>query len=206
MKLSRICPGSYASNCYILSEDGEAVVIDPSAHPLSIIKPIMAEQLKLKAILLTHGHFDHMLGLEYLRSSFPDVPVMIHADDAEMLTDGEKNASTALLGSPKEFSPPDKKLIAGDTVKLGKRTLSLIHTPGHTRGSVCSQIGNLLFTGDTLMDNGYGRCDLYGGNVEKMHYTLVKLSAMSDKGSYMVYPGHGSPIKLSDALYNIYNH
>ena len=206
MKLSKIAPGSYAGNCYILSDEGEAVVIDPSAHPMSIIKPLLAEKLKLNAILLTHGHFDHMLGLEPLRAAFPDVPVMIHADDAELLSDGQKNASAVLLGNPKEFAPPDKMLISGDTIKVGKKTVTLIHTPGHTRGSVCYQVGNILFTGDTIMENGYGRLDLYGGNSEKMHYTLIRLSAMSEKGNYMIYPGHGGAVKLSDAIYNIYNH
>ena len=206
MKLSRITPGSYASNCYIISDNGEAVVIDPSAPAISIIKALASEQLTLVAILLTHGHFDHMLGLPRLRTAFPDVPVMIHADDAEMLADGQKNASFDLLGVAKEFGAPDKMLISGDTVKVGKRTVSLIHTPGHTKGSVCYQVGSLLFTGDMLMENGYGRCDLYGGNPEKMHYTLIRLSTLSEKGSYMIYPGHGGAAKLSDAIYNIYNH
>ena len=206
MKLSRITPGSFASNCYIVSDEGEAVIIDPSAPAISIIKSLVQEQLSLKAILLTHGHIDHMLGLAGLRAACPDVPVMIHADDAEMLTDGEKNASHLFFKTPKEFSAPDKMLISGDTVKIGKKTISLIHTPGHTYGSVCFQIGGLLFTGDTLMANGYGRCDLYGGSPEKMHYTLIKLATLNEKGSYVIYPGHGPAVKLSEAIYNIYNH
>ena len=206
MKLSRITPGSFASNCYILSDGDEAVVIDPSAPAISIMKTVSEQGLKLKAILLTHGHFDHMLGLERLRAANPGVPVMVHADDAELLCDGEKNASSILLGTPKEFTPPDKMLISGDTIKIGRRTISLIHTPGHTKGSVCYQVGNLLFTGDTIMENGYGRVDLYGGNAEKMQYTLFRLSALSEKEKYMIYPGHGGAAKLSDAIYNIYNH
>ena len=204
MKLSRISPGSFASNCYIVSDGGEAVIIDPSAPTISIMRAVQAEQLKITAILLTHGHFDHMLGLEALRAANPNAPVMIHADDAEMLPDPEKNASDILL-SPKEFAPPDKVLISGDTVKVGKKTISLLHTPGHTRGSVCYQIGNLIFTGDTLMADGYGRCDLYGGNEEKMRYTLIRFATLNEKGSYMIYPGHGPAAKLSDAIYNIYN-
>ena len=205
MKLSRISPGSFASNCYIISDGGEAVVIDPSAPAISVMRAVQAEQLKITAILLTHGHFDHMLGLENLRAANPDAPVLIHADDAEMLPDPEKNASGLLLSSPREFAPPDKVLISGDTVKVGKKTISLLHTPGHTRGSVCYQVGNLLFTGDTLMADGYGRCDLYGGSEEKMRYTLMRFAALNEKGSYMIYPGHGPAAKLSDAIYNIYN-
>ena len=205
MKLSKISPGSFASNCYIISDGGEAVIIDPSAPAISIMRAVQAEQLKITAILLTHGHFDHMLGLETLRAANPDAPVMIHADDAEMLSDPEKNAS-GLLAVPKEFTPPDKVLISGDTLKVGKKTISLLHTPGHTKGSVCYQIGNLLFTGDTLMADGYGRCDLYGGNEERMRYTLIRFTTMNEKGSYMIYPGHGPAAKLSDAIYNIYNH
>ncbi len=206
MKLSRISPGSYASNCYILSDGIEAVIIDPSAPALSITRAVAQDGLKITAILLTHGHFDHMLGLERLRAANPDAPVMIHADDAEMMSDGKKNGSIDLLGIPKEFSPPDKMLISGDTIKVGKKTITLMHTPGHTKGSVCYKVGNLLFTGDTIMENGYGRCDLYGGNPEKMHYTLIRLSTISEKGLHMIYPGHGASAKLSDAIYNIYNH
>lgn len=205
MKLSRITPGSFASNCYVLSDNGEAVVIDPSAPAAWIMKTLESENLKLTAILLTHGHFDHMLGLERLRAANPDAPVMIHADDAEFLSDGEKNASLPLVGVSKEFLPPDKMLISGDSIKVGKKTVTVMHMPGHTGGSVCYRVANLLFTGDTIMANGYGRCDLYGGNPEKMHYTLIKFSTLSEKENLMIYPGHGEATKLSDAIYNIYN-
>ncbi len=206
MKLQKIFPGSFASNCYILSDEGEAAVIDPSAPAISIIKALSDEGLTLKAILLTHGHFDHMIGLARLRAAYPDAPVMVHADDAELLSDGEKNASLPLLGKAYTFGAPDRSLVAGDEIKLGRRIIRVIHTPGHTRGSVCYTVGNVMFTGDTVMAEGCGRCDLYGGSPERMRYTLSHLLTLSQKSAYLIYPGHGGAAKLYDAVYNIYNH
>ena len=205
MKLSRIFPGSYCSNCYIISDGGEAVIIDPSAPYISIAKALVAEGLRPVAIALTHGHFDHMVGLEQFRAANPDVPVMIHANDAEMISDGQKNASLALLEKPIEFTAPDRRLVSGDTIKFGHKTLRVIHTPGHTRGSVCYQVGNLLFTGDTIMENGYGRYDLYGGDGEKLRSTLLRLRSLSEKENLVIYPGHGGASRLSDAIRTIYN-
>ncbi|MBE6600332.1 MAG: MBL fold metallo-hydrolase [Ruminococcaceae bacterium] len=205
MKLQKISPGSFASNCYILSDGGEATVIDPSAPAVSVMKALSEEGLTLKAILLTHGHFDHMLGLARLRDLNPDATVMIHADDAEMMIDGEKNASSALLGRAYAFRPPHRSLISGDEIKIGRQTIKVMHTPGHTRGSVCYTAGNLMFSGDTVMADGYGRCDLYGGNPDQMKYTLLRLLTLSDKKDYVIYPGHGNAAKLSEAIHNIYN-
>lgn len=206
MKLSRISPGSYYSNCYIISDGDEAVVIDPSAPYISIARALAMDKLRPVAIVLTHGHFDHMLGLEHFRTANPDVPVMIHANDAEMISDGKKNASFELLGASTEFTAPDRRLVSGDTIKFGQKTLNVLHTPGHTNGSVCYQVGNLLFTGDTIMENGYGRYDLYGGDPEKLKHSLLRLSSLSQKENYIIYPGHGKHAKLSDAIFNIYNH
>lgn len=204
MKLKRIVPGFVGSNCYILINEGVAVVIDPSAPTAEIMKAVADESAKISAILLTHGHFDHMLSLERLRAENPQAQVMIHATDAELMSDGHKNAFYEFFKRDRDFGSPDKLLIEGDVIDIGGEKLQVMHTPGHTNGSVCYRCRNLLFSGDTVMENGYGRCDLYSGNVNRMNATLNKLKALAEKSPKLtIYPGHGDAALLSDAIQNI---
>ena len=205
MNLFRITPQTIGSNCYIVSDNGEAVVIDPSAPAAEVMKYLTQNGLTLKAILLTHGHFDHMLGLEKLRTQNPSAPVMIHADDAELMPDGHKNAFFDFFSKDRDFGNPDKLLIEGDTIPFGNMRLRVVHTPGHTKGSVCYRCAKLLVTGDTIMADSFGRLDLYSGSPAKMNHSLGKLRALAAKEDLMICPGHGNTAMLSDALYKIYN-
>ena len=206
MKLKRLVPSVIGSNTYLLFDNsGNAAVIDPGAPGNEILKAIKDENACLTMILLTHGHFDHLLGLERLRAEFPDAQIFIHADDAEMMSDGHKNAFFDFFKKDRTFGSPDKLLIQGDVLEFGGEKITVLHTPGHTNGSVCYRIGKIIFTGDTVMASGYGRCDLYSGDAHKMSFTLNRLYSMSQKEmSITIYPGHGKSSTLLDAMRSIY--
>ena len=205
MKIIRLVPRMVGSNCYIIISDGVSAVIDPGVPSASIMQVLKDNSAKLTSILLTHGHFDHMMGLDHLRSLNPDAEVMIHADDAELMPDGNKNAFATFFGRDRDFGVPDKLLIKGDAIYVGKEKITVMHTPGHTRGSVCYRLGNVLFSGDTVMADGYGRCDLYSSDSYKMNITLNRLSELSSREpQIMIYPGHGESASLLNAIKNIY--
>ena len=126
------------------------------------------------------------------------IPAYIHESDAEMLNDGEKNASAFFFGSPRAWRDAEIKLADGDTVTLGDEQIRVIHTPGHTPGSVCYDCGDFLLTGDTLFANSIGRCDLWGGDEALMRDSLALLRTLPQ--SVTIYSGHGEPAKLADAL------
>jgi len=205
MKILRLSPEMVGSNCYIIISGENAAVIDPGVPSASIMRAVKENNATLEAIILTHGHFDHMLGLDNLRKQNPEAIVMIHADDAELMSDGRKNAFFNFFGRDRDFGSPDKLLINGDVIQLGTDKLTVIHTPGHTKGSVCFRLGNVLFSGDTLMSDGYGRCDLYSSDPVKMNYSLTRLSNLAAKEPKLViYPGHGEAAYLSTAINKIY--
>ena len=199
MEIQAICPRSFGANTYLIFSGAHALVVDPSTSVESIISAARARGATLEAILLTHGHFDHVISLDTLRAAL-GIPAYIHASDAEMLTDGGKNASALFFGAPRTWAASDGELADGDTIKLGDEQIRVIHTPGHTKGSVCYDCGDFLLTGDTLFSNSIGRCDLWGGDEELIRASLRKLRALPK--DMTIYAGHGSPEKLSDALDN----
>lgn len=206
MTLTKITPSIIGANCYILISENQAVVIDPSISDEQIAKICENTGAELTAVLLTHAHFDHMLGLDRLRARFPEVPIMIHANDAELMPDGEKNAYTVFFNKQRDFGKPDKLLVGGDVIKFGSDRLTVIHTPGHTKGSVCYRSGNVLFSGDTVMYDSYGRCDLYSGDVKRMNESLNNLYSLALKNpGIVIYPGHGDKNLLIDALSEIFD-
>ncbi len=212
MKLSCLTPKigsddirSNGSNCYILVDEGEAAVIDPSVSVLEIMSVLRAENAKLTKILLTHAHADHMFYLTELRTANPEAAVMLHANDSELLTDGDKNVSTMFFGEPHDYGSADKLLIEGDVIELGRGKIRVMHTPGHTKGSACYMLGNVIFSGDTIFADGYGRCDFYSGNPQKLNSSLIKLRNHLQKSpKTIIYPGHGRAARLYDALSAIY--
>lgn len=190
MFIERIPAGVYAVNCYIFADDktDKAVVVDPGGDVDKIIEVLENNDLKLNYIILTHGHGDHIGGVEELRDK-TQAPIYIHKDDANMLRNANINHSTTIVGSKVEIEP-DHLLEDGDVLDLGELKLNFIHTPGHTKGGVCIQVENALFTGDTLFANSIGRTDLEGGNQEELIDSIKnKLFVLNEE--LTVFPGHG---------------
>ena len=176
--------GPIAANCYILgcAKTKEAVVIDPGADEGDIKRQITVLGLSPRYIINTHGHGDHIGA-----NSKIGLPVFIHEADAQWLTNPMKNM---LLGIPVNSPPAARLLLDGDKIDVGDLELEIIHTPGHTPGSICIKCDDAVFTGDTLFAEGVGRTDLPGGSeIELMRSIKKKLFILPDKT--MVYPGHG---------------
>ncbi len=201
LEIYNLFPGSWGSNCYILIGDGEqqreAAVIDPSASATGIVGFLKDKKARLKFIVLTHGHFDHVTSLDTLRE-VTSAPAYIHKDDAEMLSDGKKNAFELFFGQTRVWKPAERLLEDKDVIKLGGEKLEVISTPGHSKGSICLLGDGFMITGDTLFADNIGRCDLHGGNMMQMYASLGKLAEYDPK--LTIYPGHGDCARLGDAL------
>ncbi|MGE5559887.1 MAG: MBL fold metallo-hydrolase [Chloroflexota bacterium] len=197
MLIERIPAGKYSANCYVVADDttGQAAVIDPGGDVDDIMEFLRQRQLKLVAIINTHGHFDHIGGNAKLRAS-TGAPLMIHADDAELLEDSRLNLSQ-MVGDRLEGPAADRQLHDGDEIVVGALKLNVIHTPGHTRGCICLRCGDHLFSGDTLFVGSIGRTDLYGGDSDAIRRSLrEKLLPLPDE--LAVHPGHGPDTVLGD--------
>lgn len=186
MKLYTIPLGAIGANCYILGcGGGEAVVIDIGEQPQRLIGFLEQHSLKVNTILLTHGHYDHVGGVEAVRKAY-GAKVYIHENDAEMLRSGEANLA-ADFGE--EFQPVEsfETLTDNQILHIGELEIKVLHTPGHTPGGVCYLTEGKLFSGDTLFRGSIGRLDL-GGNRDDMIASLRRLVRL--EGDYEVYPGH----------------
>ncbi len=186
MYLKTLIVGMMEANCYIVGEEStkEVFIVDPGGDYRKIKKIIDGDGLKPQAVINTHGHGDH-IGAD---SEF-GLPVWIHRLDAEFLQDPSKNLSGA-FGFLLKTKQAARLLEDGDILKIGKYELKVIHTPGHTPGSICLKGKGIIFTGDTLFCEGVGRTDfLYGSQEDIMRSIKEKLLTLDD--NYIVYPGHG---------------
>lgn len=200
MRLRRLYPGAWGSNCYLLlASDGHAAVVDPSPDAERILQALREEHATPVAILLTHGHFDHMTSLDTLREK-AGIPALIHHADADLPADAQKNAFGVFFGPERVWRTPEHYFADGDKIPVGAECVTVLATPGHTAGSVCflCNSGQDILTGDTLFANGYGRCDLYGGNAAQLRLSLRRLAQLDHNA--MLYPGHGEAARLCDAL------
>lgn len=187
--------GVLMTNCYLVVEDDSrrTLCIDPGAEPDMILSFVNEHALQVEKILLTHGHGDHIGAVGPLKEAW-QVPVKIHEEDAGMLACSNRNLS-AFLGVDITAPDADKFLADGDTVSFGSTDVTVLHTPGHTRGGVSFHIPrdgqpHLLFSGDTLFDHEVGRCDLPGGSLNVLRNSVrEKLFMLPD--DTIVFPGHG---------------
>ena len=182
MNLKTLALGAYQTNCYLLSNDTEALVIDPGYEPDTILDSL--EGLTLKAILLTHGHFDHVGAVKELVAE-TGCEVYIHAAESTM--------PPMMTAGPLYYT---RTYAEGDTIApIAGAELKVLHTPGHTPGSVCLLWGQELFAGDTLFAGSCGRVDLPGGDPAQMMQSLNRLASL--QADYRVHPGHGPSTTLS---------
>ena len=186
LNVRRVSVGLLGTNCYLLSlpERDDCLVIDPGAEPEKIREA--AGDRRIAAILLTHGHFDHIGAVDALMT--PETRLLVHEADAPMLKDPELNVCWMLEQTITCESTPEL-LREGDTVEAAGISLRVLHTPGHTPGGVCYEGPGVLFTGDTLFDNGYGRTDLPGGSMAELRQSLRRL--MPYRETHRIYGGHG---------------
>lgn len=201
MKIETIYLGGYACNSYILTDEksGEVAVIDPAFFTPQMKAKIETIKDKVKYILLTHRHFDHLLGVFGVKKMCKNAKVAIHTLDADGLRSKEKSLYTSFaveLPHEQTESEPDILLSDGDEITLGELTLKVMHTPGHSAGSIMYIVDDVIFSGDTIFDGSIGRCDLETGSMHDMRMSLRKIRDM--KGEYTVYPGHGNSMKMKN--------
>jgi hydroxyacylglutathione hydrolase len=203
------------TNCYLLYDPGssDAALVDVGGPVDELLATVRAERLRLRYVLLTHGHIDHLLGVQTLRDSFPGVLLCMHEDDFADLQTVQQWAAenipdevrAEMMAAPElrkvvEFEPaslgtPDWFLKEGDVVKLGAHAIRVVHSPGHSRGGLCYSTANLLFSGDVLFRGSVGRVDMQNGSRDDQIASVRRLYK-EFPDSTIVYPGHGEPTTI----------
>lgn len=193
MRYTRLTVGALQTNCYIVYDgDGSCAVIDPGAQAADILGAIETGTC-VRAVLLTHVHFDH-IGAAGELCEQTNAPLFIHEGDEPALSDARRNLSALFIPGEDLRLTADRLLRDGDKVTAGNMVFEVLHTPGHTPGGCSYLCGNLLFTGDTLFADGAGRTDFPGGDFRALGASLERLAALD--GDYIVLPGHGPETTL----------
>lgn len=192
----------FPENCYAaILEDG-IFIVDPGEPTEELLGFVRENKDSIKYILLTHLHFDHIRATTTIKNICPDAKIAIHALDAEVLNDPHFNLSL-LFGFNVELITPDIILKDNDVIDLGSTAVKVMHTPGHSMGSVCYIVNDVIFSGDTLFEGSCGRTDFPGGDYLTLANSLEKLINLS--GDFKVYSGHGNSTTLNaERMFNPY--
>jgi len=188
MIINTLPVGPFEANCYVVGSEktGEGMIIDPGDEADEILSNVASEKLHIGLVVLTHGHIDHIGAVKEVKDVTKAI-VAIHTDSAKSFT---SNATNKMLGLSYPVPPaPDRVLKEGDAINIGDLNFTVIHTPGHSPGSICLYGEGVLFSGDTLFREGIGRSDLPGGNTRELMVSLQRLMTLPP--DTVVYPGHG---------------
>ena len=195
-RIHTLVVGRLQTNCYILESDSTALVIDPGDEPERILRFLHDIKIKPSQIIATHTHFDHVLGVDGIRASL-SIPFLIHGDDLSMLESMQSRVRqfVGLTVPP----PPgvDRFLKDGESFTVGLDALKVLHTPGHSPGSISLAGRGYVFTGDALFNQAIGRTDLPGGDLDTLIHSITdRLFSLPD--DTIVYPGHGPETSIGD--------
>lgn len=202
MKITTVTTNLFYTNSYILTdtETGCSALVDPGQWTEELENACNEVGMEnIKYILLTHGHFDHIFGLDEAKAK-TGAQIAVSEIDAPMLKDTMQNASRLIGANIVCQSDADILLNDGDEIELGNLKIQVISTPGHTKGSVCFLCGNTLISGDTMFCGGNGRTDLYGGDDFELRMSFRRLAALPDECE--VYPGHDIPTTIGNERMN----
>lgn len=177
MRIQCLTVGVFLTNCYLIISKEELGIIDPGGGAKKLLEKVKKSKAKPKYIINTHFHVDHTFATQRTRE-ITGAKVLIHKAEEEFF-----------------HLKPDKFLTEGDEIKIGEVSLKVLHTPGHSEGSICLLEDKFIFTGDTLFKDGYGRTDLAGGSQDKLIQSLKKLKRKLKRGM-IIYPGHGEIFEI----------
>lgn len=197
MKMERKSLGPLGTNCYLLYNNTDAIIIDPGGDADVIIDFFKNKSYTPRAILLTHAHFDHIGAVDVIRHTY-NIDVYLHGNESDWLKDPQRNGSILFTPNPISIKAAEHELIE-EEMQIESFTFEVLHTPGHSPGSVCFVFkdAGTIIGGDVLFNHGVGRTDLPGGNMELLLESIRnKLYTLEDH--MVVYPGHGPETTIGE--------
>lgn len=189
MKTFKYLTGPIQVNTYLAyDETGNGFIVDPGGYSKQLTEKAISEGINIKYIILTHGHGDHIGGVDDFKNDFPEAKVIAYYGEREMLENASLNVSGELFGRPITINA-DIYVADGDKLTIGNTELTFVHTPGHTKGGMCIITKGYVFSGDTLFMSSIGRTDFYGGSFDELINSIKeKLFILPD--DTVVLPGH----------------
>ncbi|HLS66557.1 MAG TPA: MBL fold metallo-hydrolase [Pseudogracilibacillus sp.] len=201
MNIQSFSLGPIGTNCYVIRKGEQCLIIDPGWDAPVVTSYIEKENLEPQVILLTHAHFDHIGAVDELRKLY-SLDVYLHEEERDWLENAELNRSQFALGGAGITTAAPDKLLKEGRLQIGKFSFDVVHTPGHSPGSVSFIFNEFDFvvSGDVLFHHGIGRTDLPGGNIEQLARSITEhLYTLPD--SFTVYPGHGTSTTIGEEKY-----